>query len=235
MDGYKGDGKTCEIVPTEISFNGFSVEDEIILDPSQYPDVVASVKDIGPQIEHTYELVNRGPQTVGNLQARIHVSLKDKEGNLLAYMHEAPKFYIQDGYSGKQISRSCSNDTENSVNPRRLPRQAPNVDYAGEVYDGSDDYYADNNYGVVLNNAPDMPEYYDELSPEEKALLQSYDLPEYDYSHFENFESKENAKDINKINPSLLEQVSLDELQGGNAFFTCNINLAPGVRSVSFV
>ena len=52
--GYKGDGNTCQPLPTYLSFSGSSLEDEIILDSSIYPEIATSSDDLGPKVEHTY-------------------------------------------------------------------------------------------------------------------------------------------------------------------------------------
>ena len=45
--GYSGDGKTCTVVPSHLSFQGYALHDEIIINPNSYPEVVKSVQDIG--------------------------------------------------------------------------------------------------------------------------------------------------------------------------------------------
>ncbi len=225
MEGFQGDGKQCRAIPTHLTFNGYSLEDEILLDPNEYPDIVTSVKDIGPLMEHTYELVNKGPSTVGNVALKLFWPLKDDQGRFLTYLHKEPMIYIQAAYGGQIFTDSCRVDSDNSINPRRLAKRqaAP----AGEKYEDTDDYYADN-FGLVVNNN-NYPDYLiDELSPEDREIMSSYQFAEDDYdygsSHFQSSENKTSFP----MNSSLLEAVSLNALEG-YARFTCTLNLAPGV------
>ena len=45
--GYSGDGKTCTVVPSHLSFQGYALHDEIVINPNSYPEVVKSVQAIG--------------------------------------------------------------------------------------------------------------------------------------------------------------------------------------------
>ena len=86
--GFKGDGMTCQAIPTYLSFTGSSLEDEIILDTSRYPNDIATVNDLGPKIEHTYMVENSGPQIGRQLHMKISLPLQDKSGRDLIYIYE---------------------------------------------------------------------------------------------------------------------------------------------------
>ena len=45
--GYSGNGETCTIVPSHLSFQGYTLHDEIVINPNSYHEVVKSVQDIG--------------------------------------------------------------------------------------------------------------------------------------------------------------------------------------------
>ena len=120
--GFKGDGFTCQPMPTYLSFSGSSLEDEIIFDPSIYPAVINSVNDLGPKIEHTYMVENRGPQTARQLKIKISLPLKDTNDRNLTYFQEEPLVNIHAMSGGSNI-QSCTSEKPNSINPRRLKRQ----------------------------------------------------------------------------------------------------------------
>lgn len=227
LHGYHGDGTTCQPFPTHLGFRGASLVDSLFIDPNLYPVVAASVKEIGPTIEHSYEIENKGPHAVRNVQLKVRWPLKDKDGNYLTYLYEEPQIKVY--FNGiETTSDACTMENQGSINPRRLPRQ---VDfYAGEEYnqedDDDNDYYADN-VGVVVSNKEYVEEYYDELSSEEREILKSYDLPDYDYSHFDHL--NQNPKPGLPINSSLLEEVSLQHPEGFSSS-ECTFNLAPKVH-----
>ena len=118
LEGYIGDGLTCEVIPTHVIFQGFTLQDEILINPSLYPEVVTSVQDIGPIIEHNYEITNLGPQTVGNVEIKVFWPIKDAEGRDLTYLHETPKITID--MDGTPFVKDCVMDNPAIINPKRL-------------------------------------------------------------------------------------------------------------------
>ena len=207
LPGYQLNGTACQVIPSHISLSGLTLQSEILIDPEMYPEIVATVQDIGPLMEHTYEVVNSGPSTVRNLQLRISWPLKDSQDRSVTYLHESPEITVGD------FSENCQVD-ESLINPRRLSVSQRNR-RSPQDYDG--DYYADN-LGVVVNN------HYDDLTPEEKEILESYDLQDYDYSQFDNYNQ---VTESQFPHSSLLEKVALGEECEGFVTFICSVNLAP--------
>ena len=207
LPGYQLNGTACQVIPSHISLSGLTLQSEILIDPEMYPEIVATVQDIGPLMEHTYEVVNSGPSTVRNLQLRISWPLKDSQDRSVTYLHDTPEITVGD------FSENCQVD-ESLINPRRLSVSQRNR-RSPQDYDG--DYYADN-LGVVVNN------HYDDLTPEEKEILESYDLQDYDYSQFDNYNQ---VTESQFPHSSLLEKVALGEECEGFVTFICSVNLAP--------
>ena len=208
LRGFEGNGTSCNIIPSQVSLKGHTLQSEILIDPGMYPEVVSKVSDIGPLMEHTYEVINRGPSTVRNLQLRISWPMKDSQERSVTYLHDLPDIIIG-GFTDK-----CQVD-ESLINPRRLGLSRKKRQ-AYEEY--GEDYYADN-VGVVVNN-----QIYDELTEEEREILESYDLEEYDYSQFENLNN--NVVESKPPSNTLLERVALGECPGF-VTITCQMNLAP--------
>ena len=223
FEGYVGDGvEECNVVPTHLLFNGFTLQDEILINPNLYPEVVSSWQDIGPIMEHNYEISNIGPQTVANVEIKVSWPLKDGDGRDLSYLSETPKIVIDMG--GEPFFKDCIMSNPSLINPKRLasnPRvkRQSSTSYSGVLYD-TDDYYADN-LGVVLDGDADDDEldYIHEMTDEEKALIDAnYNIDDtlpiyeddYDYS-------------TKVINASLDSTILADNF----ATFTCSVNLAP--------
>lgn len=234
--GFSGDGSSCQIIPSRVSLHGSTLQQEILVEPQQYPDIVASVEDIGPIVEHVYEVTNKGPQTLGNVEMKVLWPIKDSNGRDLTYLHEEPEVFVDTTSSGNAYSKRCTlTATEGVINPRRLPRRGAKVrrssnhENAGEEYgdedeDDEEDFY-DENVGVVV----DSSDYYEKkLSQEEKALIESYDevIKDYDYNQLSPIVDNHNSS-LDGEN-SLLERVAF-ESNDGFATFSCSVNLAPKV------
>jgi hypothetical protein len=235
LNGFSGNGLNCIIVPSQLSLTGVSEPEEIMLEPDNYPDIVASVSDIGPLIEHIYEVRNIGAQTVGNVEVQVSWPLKDASGIDITYLPETPEIVVITSPSGAQFSKPCSMASDEDINPRRLPsrkKRQTAADYAGEEFDENEDYYADN-VGMVVENQEG------ELTPYEQSIMAQYDNV-YDYSHFDHLATeKEVANDTEQHsiilpeetsnNDTLLERVIFDVSKEGHISFICSVNLAPQV------
>lgn len=78
IPGFKGDGNTCKIVPSEIRINGFSQPEEMLFDNANPDENDAR----NMEVNHFYQVSNLGPHTVGGLQVEVKWPLKASIKNI---------------------------------------------------------------------------------------------------------------------------------------------------------
>ena len=76
LQGYQGDGVTCEVIPSRLIVEGYSdPEDGVLFEGASFQ----------PTIKHTYDVTNHGPSTLRNVEVEIMWPLEDADGNEVFY------------------------------------------------------------------------------------------------------------------------------------------------------
>jgi len=160
--GFQGDGSQCTVIPSDVSIRGYANPEMAVLDP--WPDMDVYVfSDLGPQINHYYEISNFGPFDVGNVIVNISWPLQSADGDWILYLVETP--FVKYNTAGKEVHEECDIDPKlvNSLNLGldRQTRQSRDYDLGtGSMFDsyGNNEEESDYNYDHLMASIIDSSE-----------------------------------------------------------------------------
>eukprot|EP00092_Neocalanus_flemingeri_P000676 GFUD01000718.1.p1 GENE.GFUD01000718.1~~GFUD01000718.1.p1 ORF type:complete len:1537 (-),score=283.11 GFUD01000718.1:154-4470(-) len=219
--GFQGDGSQCTVIPSDVSIRGYANPDMAILDPWAATDV-SLFSDLGPQVNHYYEVSNFGPFDVGSVIVNISWPLQSADGDWILYLVEKP--FVKYNSAGREMQDECEIDHKlvNSLNLGldRRTRQSRDYDLGtGAIFDtyGNREEEDEYDYSHLVDNLIDSREV--EEMEGRTPILEPISAKDLDVM-------KAAMPDSERVMQKPIIAPSYDGEKFGRVSFLCRVNLA---------